>query len=100
MSSPPTSKGGPLVLVSSVSGYVGSATCLAFLRKGYRVRGTVRSQSKADAFYEAYPEFRDQLEFALVPDMSVKGSYGKACEGVDWIAHTASPFAFGESGGR
>jgi len=26
----------------------------------------------------------------------VKGAYDEACEGVDWIAHIASPFVFGE----
>ena len=34
----------PLVVITGVTGYLGSQTCLAFLKDGsYRVRGTVRS---------------------------------------------------------
>ena len=36
----------PLVTITGVSGYLGSQTCLLFLKDGnYRVRGTVRSTS-------------------------------------------------------
>ncbi len=35
----------PLVLVSGVSGYIGSWVAYALLKQGYRVRGTVRSMS-------------------------------------------------------
>ena len=35
-----------LCLVSGVSGFVGAAVALQFLREGYRVRGTVRSKAK------------------------------------------------------
>ncbi|ORY92562.1 NAD-P-binding protein [Leucosporidium creatinivorum] len=85
-----------LVLVTAISGYIGSATALAFLQAGHRVRGTVRSEAKAAAWKAAYPEWREQVEFVVVPDMSVQGSYDLACEGVEWIAHVASPFTFGE----
>ena len=38
----------PLVVITGVTGYVGAATALAFLREGeFRVRGTVRDASKA-----------------------------------------------------
>ena len=34
----------PLVTITGVTGYLGSHTCLAFLKDGsFRVRGTVRS---------------------------------------------------------
>ena len=36
----------PLVTITGVSGYVGSQTCLAFLKDGtFRVRGTVRGRN-------------------------------------------------------
>eukprot|EP00121_Abeoforma_whisleri_P004445 Awhi_evm1s4020 len=36
----------PLVVITGVSGYLGSHVCLQFLKDGsYRVRGTVRSTS-------------------------------------------------------
>ncbi|ORY92558.1 NAD-P-binding protein [Leucosporidium creatinivorum] len=84
-----------LVLVTAISGYIGSATALACLRAGHRVRGTLRSEAKATAFRESWKEWEGQLEFAIVPDMQVKGAYDEACVGVDWIAHIASPFVYG-----
>lgn len=57
-----------LVLVTAISGYIGSATALAFLQAGHRVRGTVRSEAKAAAWKAAYPEWREQVEFVVVPD--------------------------------
>ena len=34
----------PLVVITGISGYVGSQVCLSFLKHGgFRVRGTVRS---------------------------------------------------------
>ena len=39
----------PIVTITGVTGYVGSMTCLYFLKDGgFKVRGTVRSLQKAD----------------------------------------------------
>lgn len=57
-----------LVLVTAISGYIGSATALACLRAGHRVRGTLRSEAKAQAFRDSWKEWEGQLEFAIVPD--------------------------------
>ena len=50
----------PLVTITGVSGYVGSQTCLAFLKDGnYRVRGTIRgrnSKSKIQNLRETFGE--------------------------------------------
>jgi nucleoside-diphosphate-sugar epimerase len=36
-------EGKPLVVITGISGYLGSQVCLTFLKHGgYRVRGTVR----------------------------------------------------------
>lgn len=41
-----TQKEKPTVTITGVSGYVGSQTCLAFLKDGgYRVRGTIRGRN-------------------------------------------------------
>ncbi|GAA5897505.1 hypothetical protein JCM5296_001145 [Sporobolomyces johnsonii] len=85
----------PLVLVTALSGYIGSACGLAFLRAGYRVRGTLRRQAQADAWIGKYPEWRDDVEFAIVEDMGRAGSYDEACRGVWGVCHVASPFCFG-----
>ena len=38
-------KGKPIVTLTGISGYLGSVTCLEFLKDGgYKVRGTVRNK--------------------------------------------------------
>jgi hypothetical protein len=45
------------------------------LAKGYRVRGTVRSQRKVDQIRRKYPNAKDQLELFVVEDMQVDGAF-------------------------
>lgn len=56
----------PFVLITGISGYVGSQVCLAFLKSGqYKVRGTVRSKNnplKIAPLREAFGELFNQLE--------------------------------------
>jgi saccharopine dehydrogenase-like NADP-dependent oxidoreductase len=58
------------------------------------VRGTVRSQDKADAWEKKHAgEFKKgQLEWSIVEDVAGKGAFDEAIKGVDIVAHTASPF--------
>ena len=53
----------PIVTITGVSGYVGSATCLSFLKSGnYKVRGTVRSKTneeKIAPLRKAFGEYFD-----------------------------------------
>ncbi|POY74967.1 hypothetical protein BMF94_1943 [Rhodotorula taiwanensis] len=85
-----------LVLVSGTSGFVGTEVTLQFLQKGFRVRGTVRSQDKADAWEKKHAgEFqKGQLEWSIVEDVAGKGAFDEAIKGVDIVAHTASPFHY------
>ncbi|GAA5987316.1 hypothetical protein JCM11641_002681 [Rhodosporidiobolus odoratus] len=83
-----------LVLVSGTSGFLGSEVTLQFLRAGFRVRGTVRSQDKADKWEKKYGNFDGRLEWALVEDIAANGAFDEAIKGVDIVAHTASPFHY------
>ncbi|GAA5884120.1 hypothetical protein JCM6882_002147 [Rhodosporidiobolus microsporus] len=83
-----------LVLVSGTSGFLGSEVTLHFLRAGYRVRGTVRSQDKADKWEKKHGKFEGQLEWAIVKDIATPGAFDEAIKGVDLVAHTASPFHY------
>ncbi|GEM07536.1 NAD-dependent epimerase/dehydratase [Rhodotorula toruloides] len=85
----------PLVLVTGASGYIGASVTHAFLRTGYRVRGTVRKQAQADAWREHFPHYKEKLGFAIVEDMGKEGAYDEAIKDVEVVVHTASPFFFG-----
>jgi uncharacterized protein YbjT (DUF2867 family) len=59
----------PLVVITGITGYIGSQTCLAFLKHGgFRVRGTVRSTknpAKMDPLRKAFgEELFSKLELA------------------------------------
>ncbi|GEM07308.1 ketoreductase [Rhodotorula toruloides] len=90
----PTAMTPRLVLISGVSGFLGTATTLEFLKKGWKVRGTVRRQEQADAWIEKYPQYRDHIHFVIVRDLADDGAFDEAIKGVDAVAHTASPFTF------
>ncbi|KAL8276665.1 hypothetical protein RQP46_010933 [Phenoliferia psychrophenolica] len=83
-----------LVLITGANGFLGSATTLEFLKQGWRVRGTVRSRDKADAWEAKYPEHKKNLEWVIVKDLADDGAFDEAIKGVDAVAHTASPFNF------
>jgi len=63
----------------------------------YSVRATVRSQDKADRLAYAYPEYKGNLDFAIVEDIAQSRAFDKAVISdppFDYILHTASPFHF------
>ncbi|KAI0651293.1 NAD-P-binding protein [Trametes meyenii] len=81
-----------LVLISGVNGFVATEIALAFLQAGYRVRGTVRTQAKADgwAALSAFVPFAatGQLQVVLVPDIVKPDAFDNALDGVDYVVHT------------
>jgi len=82
------------VLVTGISGYVGAHVAKAFLARGHKVRGTVRSASQADHLKQKYSEFKDKFEVVVVPDLTTPHSLDDALHGVDALVHVASPFAY------
>lgn len=71
-----------MILVTGINGYIGSHIGLQLLQKGYFVRGTVRSMSKAQRLLDgAYRCYSSQLEVVVVPDISDKGAFDEAVQG-------------------
>ncbi|KAI9338743.1 NAD(P)-binding protein [Obelidium mucronatum] len=91
-----------LALVTGISGFIGAHVARELLEQGFTVRGTVRSQEKADQvrdvlapYLKNHPENPNEanaLEFAIVEDISIPGAFDQAVVGVDYILHVASPF--------
>jgi nucleoside-diphosphate-sugar epimerase len=85
-----SSESSPLVLVTGANGFLAMHVVQALLEKGYRVRGTVRSESKTIHIRKTFAKHGDKLEFAIVEDITTEGAFDQAVVGVDAIAHTAA----------
>lgn len=71
-----------IILVTGINGYIGSHIGLQLLQKGYFVRGTVRSISKAQRLLDkAYKDYSSRLEVVVVPDISDEGAFDEAVRG-------------------
>lgn len=82
------------VLVSGANGYIAMWIILELLKQGYLIRGTVRSASKGQHLKKEFIKYGDKFEVVIVEDITKEGAFDEAVQGVDAIAHTASPFHF------
>ncbi|KAJ7612291.1 D-lactaldehyde dehydrogenase [Roridomyces roridus] len=80
------------VLVSGANGFVATWVVQTFLDAGFSVRGTVRSAAKGRHLKRFFAPYGDKFELVVVPDITATGAFDEAVQGVDAIAHTASPF--------
>ncbi|TCD63892.1 hypothetical protein EIP91_004801 [Steccherinum ochraceum] len=80
-----------LVLVTGVSGYLGSHIVDQLVKAGHRVRGTVRS-SKVAANKQAFSIYGDAVEIFALDDLA-SGVFPEAFKGVDAVIHSAAPLA-------
>ncbi|TVY16361.1 NAD-dependent epimerase/dehydratase terH [Lachnellula arida] len=88
---------GGLVLVTGVTGFIGSYVASGLLGLGYRVRGTVRSTDKAAWVTQAMTERHSSADFEAVvlPDQNATGAWDGILKDVDGIAHVAADTSFG-----
>jgi len=86
----------PIVMITGVTGYLGSMTAKMFLEDGsYRVRGTVRDLNNAVKIDPLKKTLGDELfsKLALVEaDLLDPASIAAAAAGSTFVVHTASPF--------
>ena len=87
--SPPTK-----VLVTGANGYLAVWVVKKYLEAGYSVRGTVRSLAKSAFLNDKFAHYGDRFELVAVEDITKDGAFDAAVQGVDAIAHTASPFHY------
>ena len=82
------------VLVTGGSGFLGGWCLVELLRRGYRVRTTVRDPSRESeirAGLAAEVVAADHLS-VLVADLRSDDGWGQAVHGCDYVLHVASPF--------
>ncbi|KAK8844562.1 hypothetical protein IAR55_006409 [Kwoniella newhampshirensis] len=87
----------PTVLLTGITGFLSAHVALVFLKNGWTVRGTLRSESKRAAVLAVpeYAPYLDHLELFVTGTLE-NGNYTEAIKGVDAVVHTASPVEFGE----
>lgn len=86
------SAGPGTLLLTGGSGFLGGNIIKAALEKGYNIRATARSESSSEKIASQFPEYKTQLSYTIVPDMTKAESYEKAFDNVTGIIHSASPF--------
>lgn len=81
------------VLITGISGFIAKHCAVAFLEAGYHVRGTVRSQAKADEVRRTLGTHADasRLEFVEADLLSDSG-WDAATRDCAAVVHLASPF--------
>ncbi|KAL4879196.1 NAD(P)-binding protein [Aspergillus karnatakaensis] len=83
----------PLIFITGATGFIGSATALEALKSGYRLRiGVRRKSEKLEALLA---EYRENLEFVIIPDLTEEAAFERKLDGVEYIIHLASPLANG-----
>ncbi|MBC9909016.1 SDR family oxidoreductase [Chitinophaga varians] len=82
------------VLLTGVTGFLGSHTTIRLLEKGYEVIGTLRDMDRAAAIGEViarHTAYAHRLTFAQA-DLQDKEKWFDLTKGVDFVQHVASPF--------
>jgi len=82
------------VLVTGGSGFLGGWCVVELLKRGYRVRTTVRDLSReagVRAAIGSQVDAGDRLT-VLAADLRSDDGWGQAVDGCDYVLHVASPF--------
>jgi len=82
------------VLLTGITGFLGSHTAIQLLNKGYEVTGTLRSMDRAGSIKEiiaSHTAYAGNLSFAEA-DLTDRNIWVELTKNVDYVQHIASPF--------
>lgn len=80
---------GSTVLVTGITGYIGSHVADQLLQAGFKVRGTVRNVEKAAGLLKNWESKfgAGQVDLVVVQDISKPGAFDEAVKGYFKIQH-------------
>jgi dihydroflavonol-4-reductase len=85
-----------LVLVTGGSSFVGLHVIHQAIQQGYKVRTTIRNDSKKDLILEALKDYDSNLDFSKIEfvkaDLLSDEGWTESAQGVKYVLHVASPF--------
>eukprot|EP01084_Bolivina_argentea_P141889 249299_1 len=81
----------PLILVTGSSGYIAGYIIQLALKRGYRVRGTVRALNKSKYSYLYAMDTSNSLELVVADLTKDNKNWIKIISDIDYIIHTAHP---------
>ncbi len=83
----------PMVLVTGVTGFLGSRIAALLLERGYAVRGSLRSAARAVDIERAIRAQTDKGKLDFVEtDLTADAGWREAASGCTYAIHVASPF--------
>lgn len=81
-----------IYLVTGANGYIASALVKQLVDEGNQVRATVRRKEAGEALQHSMSSVANgTLEIAIVSDITAKGAFKSALQGVTHVFHAASP---------
>ncbi len=86
------SNGNSLVVVTGASGFIAMHCIVELLKKGYEVRGTLRSLGRPESIRNSIASHADTSRLSFVKtDLMSDTGWNKATEGAEYVLHIASP---------
>ncbi len=83
------------IVLTGVTGYLGSHTTIQLLNKGYHVKGTLRDLSRSDSIRDIIAKHSansNRLTFAAVDLLDPLSKWEDIMDEMDAVVHIASPF--------
>ncbi|CAN9233985.1 unnamed protein product [Alternaria alternata] len=80
-----------LVFITGSTGFIGSHVVIQTLEAGYKVRLSVRKESQIEGLKKLFSKHIGNVDFVVIPDLSISSAFDSALKDVDYVLHLASP---------